>query len=793
MPVPPLNASRCSLLKDYLPFGLCLLACKRWKAAETTLQKVLTHVPESHHGWLLSLIAKARQAGIQIGSLSVKRRQAVIDLLTQATAFPDCPPEVFVALDVHLEYRDRTVTPGNPRPAAEKEERRQVLERGRDLYPDDHSIGDALVTILLDEPALDPRRAWDILAPRVTSDTGDVCDSVLWHGVRALATLSRIPEALALLERLAQRPSFPAIQSIVARIDLLDRLGQSDKALAAYTTASATITDACRLPLVLQWAWIQWRHDQQDEMHVLLMGLCRQAFVREWYIEDIESAGTNDDFEIIPPWITASTKNIWYTTWYTWYDTQLDSSSHDLQCALGLLMRAYYDVSDHERILIARRTAKHTPNAFVFHRIFEGIQSARWLPELVDAHLTASVLEHADGMSPERSARRLSILAHIIQSKPATNMVWGKRLVLRRTFTHHIQACHDPDVLLAIFLPVYTAMVRPVFIKDDATAEHALVIAHLVQSLPHVSELWLDQAWVAEKLNDRAGASAAYHRVLALVPGQADAQTRLAALEKKTTRAPVVVRPDKRPKTVPGVTATPSWEQQVASWNTLDGFKKQLLRLLSGRAQFASLKELSAVSGIGMHFLPGHLRKLTALGLLSADASGYQVSPALRPVLVAPDLTLHSRSIAPRAGDATRAVFGSLQEQRLYSALLSVFPNYLVFPNMALQVIFAYDEMKTRLDNDTFGYFLRAYVDMCIVSTVNHRPLFAIELDSTYHDTDAAQVRDARKDDIFATGGLRLLRVRADGPLTAEQLRQELHPIIQDLNLGLISPPTHTT
>lgn len=128
-------------------------------------------------------------------------------------------------------------------------------------------------------------------------------------------------------------------------------------------------------------------------------------------------------------------------------------------------------------------------------------------------------------------------------------------------------------------------------------------------------------------------------------------------------------------------------------------------------------------------------------------------------------------------GDGTiafRPIFSSSHERQVYSVLLGLFPNHLVFPNMALQTIFSFDRMKGLLDEDVFTFMLGSQVDFCVISTANYLPLIAIEVDSRFHDGDVQKRRDEKKERIFETGGVPLLRIRGYGRPTPGALRNQI-------------------
>src|SRR5690606_27212907 len=100
------------------------------------------------------------------------------------------------------------------------------------------------------------------------------------------------------------------------------------------------------------------------------------------------------------------------------------------------------------------------------------------------------------------------------------------------------------------------------------------------------------------------------------------------------------------------------------------------------------------------------------------------------------------------------------------------------------------ERMLTLIDSDSFNYYLKAHVDLCVVSTADYLPLVGFEIDSRYHDGEKQQVRDGRKNDIFRVGGVPLLRVRAHGEPTEAALTEDIIRGIRGLGEALHRTPT---
>ena len=140
-----------------------------------------------------------------------------------------------------------------------------------------------------------------------------------------------------------------------------------------------------------------------------------------------------------------------------------------------------------------------------------------------------------------------------------------------------------------------------------------------------------------------------------------------------------------------------------------------------------------------------------------------------------------------RPDKAVKAVFDSPNEKLFYGAIVELFPNFLVFPNMACSAIFDYDLMKELLvDERNFGYFLKSRVDFCVVSAINYLPIIAFEVDSSYHDNERMAQKDEIKDLIFSRGGIPLLRFRFPTEVEQDELKQEIAFRIKESGINFI-------
>jgi len=109
----------------------------------------------------------------------------------------------------------------------------------------------------------------------------------------------------------------------------------------------------------------------------------------------------------------------------------------------------------------------------------------------------------------------------------------------------------------------------------------------------------------------------------------------------------------------------------------------------------------------------------------------------------------------------TIKLFKSKQEQYFFEAIRRSFPTYHPYPNVALSSVLDYDEIKYSLSNEHKNYFFRALIDSVVFdSAKDYEPLYFIELDSPFHDTENAIKKDKLKNEIFEFANTKLIRIR---------------------------------
>jgi hypothetical protein len=86
----------------------------------------------------------------------------------------------------------------------------------------------------------------------------------------------------------------------------------------------------------------------------------------------------------------------------------------------------------------------------------------------------------------------------------------------------------------------------------------------------------------------------------------------------------------------------------------------------------------------------------------------------------------------------------------------------------------SFDRMKELVSDDDFGYYLRASIDVVVVSSTTYLPMLAIEVDSVWHDTERQQKNDDKKDRLFAAAGIPFMRLRPVGKPSENTIRVQV-------------------
>lgn len=111
---------------------------------------------------------------------------------------------------------------------------------------------------------------------------------------------------------------------------------------------------------------------------------------------------------------------------------------------------------------------------------------------------------------------------------------------------------------------------------------------------------------------------------------------------------------------------------------------------------------------------------------------------------------------------AKRTLLRSPQEREFLKAARMFFVGREVLPNIRLTNFIDLDQLASKLPAEIRRYGTMAEADVLIVSPVDYDPIGVIELDSGYHDTPIARLRDSMKERLLEHAGIPFVRLRAE-------------------------------
>ena len=109
--------------------------------------------------------------------------------------------------------------------------------------------------------------------------------------------------------------------------------------------------------------------------------------------------------------------------------------------------------------------------------------------------------------------------------------------------------------------------------------------------------------------------------------------------------------------------------------------------------------------------------------------------------------------------DFSKSIFNSPQEEELFFSAKSFLKQEILLPNISLSSIIN-SKITELLNRQTKTFFYQSTLDLCIVNSKTLKPIFFIELDSSWHDKPNQVSKDKMKDEIFQQAGLELHRLR---------------------------------
>jgi hypothetical protein len=222
----------------------------------------------------------------------------------------------------------------------------------------------------------------------------------------------------------------------------------------------------------------------------------------------------------------------------------------------------------------------------------------------------------------------------------------------------------------------------------------------------------------------------------------------------------------------------------VNRWPTVSAQARQVLSALELIKSFTGFDELGRYAGMDSTWAGRHYKKLVTLGLVIETENGrkFHINPHIKPLLAQENKhSVVGRIVRSSGTSAVKPLFNSQREFTIYQVMTQLCPNHLVFPNCALQSIVSFDRIKDLVSEDEFSYYLKASVDIVLVSTTTYLPMLAIEVDSVWHDTEKQQKNDKKKDSLFAAAGIPFMRLRPVGSPSQATIRGQVAEHLDEL------------
>lgn len=120
---------------------------------------------------------------------------------------------------------------------------------------------------------------------------------------------------------------------------------------------------------------------------------------------------------------------------------------------------------------------------------------------------------------------------------------------------------------------------------------------------------------------------------------------------------------------------------------------------------------------------------------------------------------------ASDAFDFRRNLCSSNQEREFLRAIRQYFPSMQSYPNIVLRSFIDLDELGLSISESFRRFAWQSQVDI-LLCTGDEDPVAGFELDSSWHDAEAAARRDDIKNKLFQLAGLPLVRIRCPDPST---------------------------
>jgi tetratricopeptide (TPR) repeat protein len=286
-----------------------------------------------------------------------------------------------------------------------------------------------------------------------------------------------------------------------------------------------------------------------------------------------------------------------------------------------------------------------------------------------------------------------------------------QRTAFHKAAYKRLRSGPDDALLVAVFLPFYRATWRRILDEGSLHQELVDVVRILTTRLPERTrpELW-DLAFHAHdipalaKESEQAyrrhiegGASAAAcHNLSLLLAGQGRLDEALSLAEQATQLDPDDEKVRKHKAVVEQLIERKKQEEQKRQaqaemqrrkqqdwirtardrWPRLIPYRKQILATLTVISGFEDWADLARLSGTDEKFVKGHWKALVEEGMILENEQGYEINPHILDLVKQErSHSLVARIVHASSVFATKPIFNSQNEFRIYSVLIHLFPT----------------------------------------------------------------------------------------------------------------------
>jgi tetratricopeptide (TPR) repeat protein len=286
-----------------------------------------------------------------------------------------------------------------------------------------------------------------------------------------------------------------------------------------------------------------------------------------------------------------------------------------------------------------------------------------------------------------------------------------QRTAFHKAAYKRLRSGPDDALLVAVFLPFYRATWRRILDEGSLHQELVDVVRILTTRLPERTrpELW-DLAFHAHdipalaKESEQAyrrhiegGASAAAcHNLSLLLAGQGRLDEALSLAEQATQLDPDDEKVRKHKAVVEQLIERKKQEEQKRQaqaemqrrkqqdwirtardrWPRLIPYRKQILATLTVISGFEDWADLARLSGTDEKFVKGHWKALVEEGMILENEQGYEINPHILDLVKQErSHSMVARIVHASSVFATKPIFNSQNEFRIYSVLIHLFPT----------------------------------------------------------------------------------------------------------------------